>query len=379
MGKREAWNTILVFCILTFGFTAATIIKPSDDFSETENRSLAQMPKLTGKNILDGTFESDYESYLTDQFILRDAWIGLKTDVERLAMKKESKDIYFADDDYLIEKHTGSFTTTQAERNIQSLAQFFDMYQDTFPKGHRSVLLIPNAVDILRDKLPPFTAPYDEEDYLAKAKAALAEDLWVDAGSVLRQHTDTQLYYRTDHHWTTEAAFYVYQNWAAAQKLPVRDTDHYEIRTVTDAFEGTIQSKLGIHTVTDSIDLYLAEGDPFYTVQKNGSEEVDYSIYDYSAIDTKDKYAVFFGGNQALVKISTRAKSDRRFLVIQDSYAHCFLPFLFEDASEIDVVDLRYYNQKLSDLIAEGNYTDVLFLYNVAGFAEDTSLAKLLG
>ena len=95
MGKREAWNTILVFCILTFGFTAATIIKPSDDFSETENRSLAQMPKLTGKNILDGTFESDYESYLTDQFILRDAWIGLNTDVERLAMKKESKDIYF--------------------------------------------------------------------------------------------------------------------------------------------------------------------------------------------------------------------------------------------------------------------------------------------
>lgn len=132
------------------------------------------------------------------------------------------------------------------------------------------------------------------------------------------------------------------------QKLPVRDADHYEIRTVTDAFEGTIQSKLGIHTVTDSIDLYLAEGDPFYTVQKNGSEEVDYSIYDYSALDTNDKYAVFLAVI-ALVKISTRAKADRRFLVIQDSYAHCFLPFLFEDASEIDVVDLRYYNQKLSE------------------------------
>lgn len=137
MRKREAWNTILVFGILIFGFTVATIIKPSDDFSETENRSLAQMPKLEVKKILDGTFESDYESYLTDQFILRDAWIGLKTDVERLALKKESKDIYFADDDYLIEKHTGSFTTTQAERNIQSLAQFFEKYQDTFPKGHR--------------------------------------------------------------------------------------------------------------------------------------------------------------------------------------------------------------------------------------------------
>lgn len=379
MGKRESWNTILVFCILIFGFTVATMIKPSDDFSETENRSLAQMPKPGIKKILDGTFESDYESYLTDQFILRDAWIGLKTDVERLAMKKESKDIYFADDHYLIEKHTGSFTTTQAERNIEFLAQFFEMYRDTFPEGHRSVLLVPNAVDILRDKLPAFASPYDEEDYLAKAKTALSDDLWVDAGAVLRQHTDTQLYYRTDHHWTTEAAFYVYQNWANAQNLPARDVDHYEICTVTNEFEGTIQSKLGIHTVKDSIDLYLADGDPFYTVQKNGAEEVDYSVYDYGALDTKDKYGVFFGGNQALVKISTYAESDRRFLVIQDSYAHCFLPFLLEDVSEIDVIDLRYYNQKLSDLIEEGNYTDVLVLYNVAGFAEDTSLAKLLG
>lgn len=379
MSRKEAWNTILVFGILIFGFTAATMLKPSDDFSETENRSLAQMPKLSVQNILDGSFESDYESYLTDQFILRDAWIGLKTDVERLAMKKESKDIYFADDHYLIEKHTGSFTTAQARQNIQSLAQFFEKYQDVFPHGSRSVLLIPNAVDILRDKLPLFAAPYDEETYLAEAKAALPEDLWVDAGAVLRNHTETQLYYRTDHHWTTEAAFYVYQAWAQACQLPVRETDHYDIRTVTDEFEGTIQSKLGIHTVKDSIELYLAKGDPFYTVQRNADGEVDYSVYDYSALDTKDKYGVFFGGNQALIQIHTRADSDRRFLVIQDSYAHCFLPFLLEDAKEIDVVDLRYYNQKLSDLIAEGNYTDVLVLYNAAGFAEDVSLAKLLG
>ena len=35
MEKREAWNTILVFVILIFGFTVATILKPSDDFSET--------------------------------------------------------------------------------------------------------------------------------------------------------------------------------------------------------------------------------------------------------------------------------------------------------------------------------------------------------
>ncbi len=56
MGKREAWNTILVFCILTFGFTAATIIKPSDDFSETETPftcadAEADREKYSGRDI----------------------------------------------------------------------------------------------------------------------------------------------------------------------------------------------------------------------------------------------------------------------------------------------------------------------------------------
>ena len=41
------------------------------------------------------------------------------------------------------------------------------------------------------------------------------------------------------------------------------------------------------------------------------------------------------------------------------------------------MLDIRYYNQKLSDLIAEGEYTDLLFLYNASGLAEDTSISRL--
>jgi hypothetical protein len=45
---------------------------------------------------------------------------------------------------------------------------------------------------------------------------------------------------------------------------------------------------------------------------------------------------------------------------------------------EIDVIDLRYTNRRLSELIAEGEYTDLLVLYNASGFAEDMSITKLL-
>lgn len=64
--------------------------------------------------------------------------------------------------------------------------------------------------------------------------------------------------------------------------------------------------------------------------------------------------------------------------MIKDSYAHCFLPFTFHDFSEVDFVDLRYFNESLRDYMEEKDYTDVLFLYNASGFAEDPNVARLV-
>lgn len=377
MGRHQAWNTITLFCILIFGFALATVVKPQTEHSETENRDLATRPPLRLETVLNGEFESDYETYLTDQFVGRDGWIRLKTMVERLTLQSESKDIYFADDDYLIEKHTGAFDSDMAGLNIRVLQQFAQKYAPQFGAEHMTFMVVPNAVDILRDKLPALASPYDEEDYLSQIAAALPEGTWFDAGEVLRGHSQEEIYYRTDHHWKTLAAFYVYQAWAQRQGYAVPEADDFEIETVTDSFEGTIQSKLGIDTRPDSIELYHYLDDPFYTVQKNDEEEITYSIYDYTALTTKNKYNIFFGGNHALVRIGTRAGSGRRILVIKDSYAHCFVPFLLPEFDEIDVLDIRYYNQRLSDLIEQGAYTDLLFLYNAAGFAEDTGVSRL--
>jgi hypothetical protein len=377
MNKRQSWNLILLFCILIFGTSLATVLAPKREYSETENRTLAQMPSLTLQTLLDGTFEEDYESYLTDQFVLRDTWIGLKTDAVRLTGQQESKDIYFAADDYLIEKHTGTFTAAQAETNVTLLADFLERYQETF-EGRMTAMIVPNAVSVLSDRLPSFASPYDENIYLQKLQETLPQGTWFDVASILARHSDEEIYYRTDHHWKTLAAFYAYQEWAEAQSFEVPSGEDYEIRTVTEEFEGTIQSKLGIETRQDSIQLYLPLSDPLYTVWADDSEEKEYSLYDYTKLDTKDKYSVYFGGNHALIHMETHANTGRSILVIRDSYASCFVPFLIEEYDRIDLLDLRYYNQKISELIEDGGYTDLLVLYNAAGFAEDTSLVKLV-
>lgn len=380
MDSKKKWQTyvtVIVFCLLIFGFTAATILSPPVGVSETENRVLAKMPEVEINTIFSGDFESDYEEYLTDQFVMRNQWISLKTSVQRLLLKTESKDIYFAKDDYLIEKHTGSYETQMAQRNIVTLTEFAQKYEEQFGQSHLSILIVPNAVDILSDKLPPFAESGSGSDYLEQIAEGLPDNVWFDSASVLREHMDEEIYYRTDHHWKTLAAFYVYQAWAERQGYIVPELSDYEIQTVTDCFEGTIQSKLGIGTEGDTIELFFPLTEYAYTVYKESTKKTENSLYDYATLDTKDKYAVFLGGNEPFLRIRTAAPNGRKILVIKDSYANCFIPLMLGEFQEIDVVDLRYTNQRLSGILSEGGYTDILILYNASGFAEDMSISKL--
>ena len=103
MTKLQSRVLTGVFLVMIFGCTGASLLKRDTSFSEKENRILAQMPELNLKDILSGTFEKNYETYLSDQFFWRDGWIGVKTKAERAEGKTEIKDVYFAKDGYLIE------------------------------------------------------------------------------------------------------------------------------------------------------------------------------------------------------------------------------------------------------------------------------------
>lgn len=371
-----------VFLLLIFGFTVANIIRPQKERSEAENRSLTQRPALEWDTLISGEFAKEYETYLSDQFILRDGWITLRTGIERAALKQELSDIYFASDSYLIEKHTGVFDTDTAKANIGRVAAFFQSLEERFAPEHLSCIVVPNAVKMLPEMLPAFADPYDEEVYLNQIKAALPEGIWFDALDVLRRsHSEDpsrQLYYRTDHHWTTEAAFDVFSAWAAEKGLGEVDAGQFTVQTVTDSFEGTVSSKLGIAGKADSIQRWDPAVPYDYYLVYNQSDDIRNSIYQDSFLETKDKYAYFYGGNQGLIETKMpQGNTGRRLLIIKDSYAHCFAPFTCGLFDEVDLVDPRYYNASIKDLIASKSYTDVLFLFNASGFAEETGLARL--
>ena len=239
-------------------------------------------------------------------------------------------------------------------------------------------MIVPNAVDILRDKLPAFASPYDEEIYLGHLRDMLPADVWFDASAVLKQHSQEEIFYRTDHHWETLGAYYVFETWARERLGEEIRRDEYDQETVSTSFEGTVAAKTGAFIHPDTIELMRPVREPSVTLTYNRSDDIRSTPYQMSALETRDQYNVFFGGNNGLIEGETDVGGERKVLVIKDSYAHCFVPFLYGIAAQADMLDLRYYNQNLSLLIDEKGYTDILLLYNAAGFAADTSLGKLL-
>ena len=378
--KKDRQNKVLtgLFLALVFGGTAATFLVPKREFSDRENRALQQFPKASVDSVLNGEFESDYETYLSDQFPGRDGWIRVKTEAELAMGKDEIKNIYFAKDDYLIESHEGSFTTDTAEKNIGYLAAFLKSQENRFETGRITAMIVPNAVEILKDKLPKYAPDSGESAYLSKIQAAVPVSMWFDASSVLAEHKDEYIYYRTDHHWTTLGAWYAYQAWAEAKGFSPAPLSDYTVETLTTDFKGTIESKVGVDVVPDTIQRIMKKDLPAYTPDYNNGQKSSDDHYDRSYLEEKDKYSVFFGGNQPVIRASIKNNSARKLLVIKDSYAHCFLPFTFEDFSEVDFIDIRYFNESLKNYLETSDYTDLLFLYNASGFAEDVSLAKLL-
>lgn len=371
-GNKGNFVLMSIFLALVFGVTIASMVNPVRAFSENENRYLAQKPEFSLESLYKGDYTADYETFITDQFVGRDSWIGLKTRIERAMLKQDINGVYFGKDGYLIEKHDGADVDSEiAQRNAGRLAGFVKKYSELLGADRVHAMIVPTASEVLKSKLPPFASGYDQETYIEQIASLLPENSLVDVSQVLNNHSSEYIFYRTDHHWTSLGAFYAYQEWAKACGFLPLSNDDFDIETATDEFFGTIYSKVNVNVEPDEIKLYRT-GFP-YSVIYNMDGNVKDGLYDREKLETKDKYAVYLGGNNALVQIDTQLENGRKLLIVKDSFAHCFAPFAVNHFEQTYMVDFRYFNMPVSQFIEQYGITDVLVLYNTINFATDNN------
>ena len=376
--KKIRVTMIVIFVAFLALVSGGSLLMKDREFSPNENRYLAEPPRLTVDNILSGKFQDGLENYLRDQICFRDGWITVKTGIQKACKDTDIGGAYVGKDGYDFEKITPEdVDEKQITRNVKAVQDFFAKVSENVEKERLSFLLVPSSGLVMEDKLPAHARLFDQAKYIDQIEKQMTDCRVTDVRKDLLSHKDDYIYYKTDHHWTTLGAFYAFQ--AAAPSLGIEGdlSGKYVSHAVSNSFNGMLASKSGVNLgEKEQIDIYVpTEEDTDLIIDYVDEGKRSTSLYDSSKLKEKDQYTVFLGGNSSLLDIRTVSTSTKRLLLVKDSFANSFIPFLTPYYREIVVVDPRYYSGTINDLMDSYRISEVLFLYSGNTFFKDNNIS----
>ena len=372
MKKRIDLVLIIISCALMIGLGAAFWLLPDKAISEKENRTLAKRPAFSMSNLLSGKFTADMGAYYADQFPARDALIGIKAYAELSLFKGENNGVLLTNDHYLIPR-TEKANESQLAKNIHSVSVFADAVDAPV-----YVVPLPRPVDVFSDKLPVFY-PKQLSQTLFEQFEKLSEQAGLSIIDLYDPLCDSNYYYRTDHHYTSDGAFLCYRLMADTVGYTAFDKNYFTPEIVSQNFCGTSMRTSGFYlTPEETITLYRYENDDAYevTVEDDGSSMK--GLYHWPALSSTDQYAVFLGGNHALARVTLPGADSTRpkLLMIRDSFADSILPFL-ANHYDITLIDLRYYKGNVQKLVAEEAFDAILIYQCLSEFDQNNGFSYL--
>lgn len=363
----------IIFILTLFLFLIINVIVPDREKSVQENRMLVTKPKFRLSSLISGDYDEKFEAYMDDQFVGRDMWRKLKVTVDRIGGSRLENGVYIGTNGQLLEQ-----IEVADENHLAANIKAIKSFSESQSKIPVRMMLVPDAANVLNHSLPALAKPEDQTQMFSMVRKDLGDSVeWIDVSTELNKHKTEKIYYKTDHHWTTLGAFYAFQ--AAAPSLGIEGdlSGKYVSYAVSDSFNGMLASKSGVNLgEKEQIDIYVpTEEDTDLIVDYVDEGKRSTSLYDSSKLQEKDQYTVFLGGNSSLLDIRTVSTSTKRLLLVKDSFANSFIPFLTPYYREIVVVDPRYYSGTINDLMDSYRISEVLFLYSGNTFFKDNNIS----
>ncbi len=350
----KIWEKVGTAILCTFVLTISLgyLALPKRTFSALEKRYLTQAPKYTAEAVLDGSWSDAVEDFMADQMPGRDFFVGLNAYCEQLLGLQKTKSIWVLDGKLVrrpVEPQAGAL-----EKNIGAVNRFAASIDIPV-----SLALIPSCGFSLG-------APEYPDDRLIEEIYEKAELETIDLRDIYRGRPE--LFYSTDHHWTSAGAFAGYESLMAAWG---REAEKNYTVECFDRFRGANFSASGLWlTPTETLEMW--SGPAAITVETG--HEIHEGVFYRERLAGYDPYMVFLDGNQPFVRLRN-PHGTGRLLLIRDSFASSLAGFLAQSYEEVALVDLRYYKQPISQL-AEG-FDQILVLYSLENFLTDSNIVLM--
>lgn len=196
----------------------------------------------------------------------------------------------------------------------------------------------------------------------------------------------SEIFYTTDHHWTTESGFWAFtelvkyleeKGYSLDPEKFYTDSNNYNFITYPDSYIGSMGRKTGVlyGGVDDFTVIYpkfktdysYKAVSPGVNIETFGRFEdallngYAFNLKDYDSIMNTDKYFSYLYGNQAKVTIhNNQITNGYRVLMIKDSMSVPMASFLSTVVSELVLIDPRYYQEDIAQYAHEEKFDIVL-------------------
>ena len=368
----------VVFLIFIYGMALWFLFSPKTDYSSSEKRYLQKFPDANVEKVLSGDFGSEFETFFADRFPQRNTWVGLNAYTTLAEGNNGASGVYNCKNGYLINKPVS--TDNNLDKNVGAVVDFAKTID-----APTTVMLVPSTGYIADDVLPTFHDKYNDDEDISKISSTFSKEKigFVDLRERFKSEykNGSQLYYKTDHHWTTKGAYTGYQELCKALGITPIDDSTLKKDSYPD-FYGTTYSSSGFWlTPPDNIEIWSnpknSDKNISVKITEGANVKTSGSMYFTDHLKEDDKYPVFIDGNHALTEITNTNAKNGTILLIKDSFSHSLAPFLAENYSKVVLVDLRYYKESVSQLVSAYNPEQVVVLYGIDNLATDTDIVWL--
>jgi len=386
---REKMNIYLSVAALAV-LSLFVFILPSDkNASEFENRAMSSFPGLSFENYLNGEFSHGYEAFLLDNTANRTLWLSFAQIAEKTyglntqgAMMVEF-DLADLGIGLVPEETSGDIPFNTASTNVNPKEPFgTDIYYDPnaifYLRYNEDTELAARYAEVLNayaEALPDNTRMFSlispvKVEFMGQRYAAvnssqldtidfinglLHDDIIrVDAHGSLSAHSESYIFFRTDHHWTALGAYYSYLAFAEAAGFEPVTIDNY-IENSIDGFIGSLAVGTRNRLILDNPDTIY-----FYTINDGTSYTID--MFRLPSDPSNLSYRIFLGGDRDFYTFYSSNKNGRTLVVVKDSFANAIIPWLAPHYETIAVIDPRQFTGSVMNILEGFDEPDLLFV-----------------
>ena len=355
-------DKIISISFITFLFVIflLNITRKDEEISTTERRKLQQLPELTVENVIDTSFQEDFDKYALDQFIFRDALRSIKANVNYNIFKKLENNGIYVIDDYIFK--------SEYPTNIKSIDNFIDKINGIgthLTKENKVYYMIIPDKNYYSNNKKYLNIDYD----LLYEKIKDINYQYIEVRDILSLHD----YYKTDTHWKQENLNGVVNRLGSAMGFEINTT--YEENTYSP-FYGVYYGQAALNGKGDELN-YLTNDTVNYSRVNYYENKKENSVYPLDNLENLDKYDIFLDGASSFVEIENpKNKSGRKLVIFRDSFGSSLAPLLIDAYSKITLIDTRYITSDIYLDMIEFTNQDILFLYSTLIVNNSNSLKE---